>query len=240
MDGEQMNTEESRLGDGSKTRTWGGFPVRERYGLVLALILIGYVLAGFETSRFLTAVNAVIWVALLLTTLSAPGLPGRLRQAGLAATLFVLVTAVSLGLMSADVASGWRLLILALAQLAAMLAILFRLTQHTSVTLETVLGGIAAYALIGFAMASVYHSADLLLDATFLNGAVAAGDYTYFSFVTLTTVGYGDITPASDLARRLVVVEAFVGQVFLITLVARLVSLWGEPIADAGEEAVRG
>jgi voltage-gated potassium channel Kch len=46
--------------------------------------------------------------------------------------------------------------------------------------------------------------------------------------VTLTTVGYGDITAASDIAKRLVVVEAFIGQVFLITLVARLVSLWGK------------
>jgi voltage-gated potassium channel Kch len=58
---------------------------------------------------------------------------------------------------------------------------------------------------------------------------VAEGDYTYFSFVTLTTVGYGDVTAASDLAKRLVVVEAFVGQVFLIVLVARLVALWGSP-----------
>jgi voltage-gated potassium channel Kch len=57
---------------------------------------------------------------------------------------------------------------------------------------------------------------------------VGPGDYTYFSFVTLTTVGYGDITAASDIAKRLVVVEAFIGQVFLITLVARLVSLWGK------------
>jgi len=48
----------------------------------------------------------------------------------------------------------------------------------------------------------------------------------YFSVVTLTTVGYGDITPATELAKRLVVVGAFVGQVFLITFVARLVSLW--------------
>jgi voltage-gated potassium channel Kch len=48
--------------------------------------------------------------------------------------------------------------------------------------------------------------------------------------VTLTTVGYGDITAAGDLAKRLVVVEAFVGQVFLITLVARLVALWGQPL----------
>jgi voltage-gated potassium channel Kch len=90
------------------------------------------------------------------------------------------------------------------------------------------MGGISAYALIAFTMSAVYHGLDLLSGADFLNGVVGPGDYTYFSFVTLTTVGYGDITAASDIAKRLVVVEAFIGQVFLITLVARLVSLWGK------------
>ena len=61
-------------------------------------------------------------------------------------------------------------------------------------------------------------------------GAAGLEKWVYFSFITLTTVGFGDITPISELAKRLVVIEAFVGQVFLITLVARLVSLWGLPI----------
>ena len=240
MDGEQINPEDDHSGQGRKPKSWGWLPVRERYGLVLALILIGYLLAGFYDGPIATAINAVIWTALLLTTLSAPDLPERLRQAGLAATAVVLVTAVSLAMVASDVASGLRLLILASAQLASMLAILFRILRHSSVTLQTVMGGIAAYALIAFVMASVYHGADLLFEDTFLNGAVASGDYIYFSFVTLTTLGYGDINPASDLAKRLVVVEAFVGQVFLITLVARLVSLWGGPNVHDRKGAVRG
>jgi voltage-gated potassium channel Kch len=113
------------------------------------------------------------------------------------------------------------------AQFSALLAILFRISRHSVVTLQTVMGGVAAYALIAFVMAAVYHGLDLLIEGPFLNGLTSPGDYTYFSFVTLTTVGYGDLTAATDLAKRLVVVEAFVGQVFIITLVARLVSLWG-------------
>ncbi|HET7846257.1 MAG TPA: potassium channel family protein [Acidimicrobiia bacterium] len=215
-----------------KPASSGGVVVRERYGLVLALILGGYLLAGFETNRFVVAINTIIWVALLLTTLWSPSIPERLRRIGLVATVFVLVSTLSLGLLPSDIAAGWRMLILAVAQLAALLAILNRISRHEVVTLQTVMGGIAAYALIAFVMAAVYHGAELLSDGAFLNGVVAPADYTYFSFVTLTTVGYGDITAASDLAKRLAVVEAFVGQVFIVTLVARLVSLWGVPRHD--------
>jgi voltage-gated potassium channel Kch len=207
---------------------FGGLPIRERYGLVLLFIFIGYILAGVDPNPLMSALTSLLWVALLLTTLWSPGLPSRLRRIGLAATALLLVTTISLGFVATDFAEGWRLLILAVALFAALLAILFRILQHERVTAQTVMGGISAYALIAFAMSTVYHGLDLFSGAAFLNGVVDPGDYTYFSFVTLTTVGYGDITAASDLAKRLVVVEAFVGQVFLITLVARLVSLWGK------------
>jgi len=217
-------------GEGSDELVSGGIPIRERYGLVLLLILGGYLLAGFDDSRLVVVINSFLWVFLLLTTLWSPGIPGRLRRIGGVATLLVLVSTISGGLMSWEPAAGWGLLILAVAQLSAMFAILNRISRHEVVTLQTVMGGVAAYALIAFVMAAVYHGIDLLTEEAFLNGVVGAGDYTYFSFVTLTTVGYGDVTAASDVAKRLVVVEAFIGQVFILTLVARLVALWGQPI----------
>lgn len=209
---------------------FGGLYVRERYGLVMVLILGGYVLAGINDNRLIYAVNSFLWIFLLLTALWSSGLPPRLRQIGLTATALTLVASLSLGFLSADVALGWRSLLLAIAQLAALLAILNRVLRHERVTFQTVMGGVAAYALIGFAMAFAYQGIDLLTEAPFLDGLVDRGDYTYFSFVTLTTLGYGDITAATDLAKRLVVVESFVGQVFIVTLVARMVSLWGQPI----------
>jgi voltage-gated potassium channel Kch len=207
-----------------------GVLLRERYGLVLLLILVGYLLTGVETSTVISAVNTVLWVAMLLVTLWAPGVPTRVRRIGLVATAALLVTSVSLGLLSTDAAEGGRFMLLALAQLAAMIAIVSRIVQHEEVGLQTVMGGVAAYALIAFFMGAIYSGADLLTAEPFLKGVVAPGDYTYFSFVTLTTVGFGDITAAADLAKRLVVIEAFVGQVFIIGFVARLVSLWGHPL----------
>lgn len=207
-----------------------GLPLRERYGFVLLLILAAYVVAGFNQSRWVLAINSLLWATVLLTTLWSPGIPKALRRVGLAATAFVVFSALTVGLFASDVADGYRLLLMAVAQLAALLAILHRILRHNTVTIQTVMGGVSAYALIAFVMASIYFGLDLLNEGDFLNGVVDNGDYTYFSFVTLTTVGYGDILAASNLAKRLVVIEAFVGQVFIITFVARLVSLWGKPL----------
>lgn len=208
-----------------------GIPIRERYGLVLLLIFVGYVLSGFDSGRsWVALLNVFLWGALLFTTLWSPGVPRRIRRIGAGAIALFLLAGIPLGLMSTDAALGARLLILAVAQLAALLAILSQILTHGRVRLQTVMGAIAAYALIAFVMAAVYHGFDVFSDGAFLNNVVSEGDFTYFSFVTLTTVGYGDITAASDLAKRLVVVEAFVGQVFLIVLVARLVALWGAPL----------
>jgi Ion channel len=207
-----------------------GVPIRERYGLMLLLILMGYVLSGVDTSPLVLSLDSILWVTLLLTALWSPGVPKRLRRVGLVATLVVLLTTLSLGLVASEAAEGWRLLLVGVAQLSALLAILNRISRHERVTFQTVMGGVAAYALIAFVMAAVFHSLQFLTGTLALNGVVDPGDYVYFSFVTLTTVGYGDITPATELAKRLAVVEAFVGQVFLITLVARLVSLWGRPL----------
>ena len=208
-----------------------GLPLRERYGFVLLLILAAYVVAGFDQGRLVLAINSLLWATVLLTTLWSPGIPKALRRVGLAATVLVLFSAFTIGVFDSGTADGYRLLLLAIAQLAAILAILHRILRHGTVTIQTVMGGISAYALIAFVMSSIYFGLDLISDQEFLNGVVDNGDYTYFSFVTLTTVGYGDILAASNLAKRLVVIEAFVGQVFIITFVARLVSLWGKPLS---------
>jgi voltage-gated potassium channel len=205
-------------------------PLRERYGLILGLILAAYIATGIEQTPLVALLNSMIWGVVLFAALWSPGLPVVLRRIGLGATLILFVTAVTLGSLDSETAEGWRALVLAVAQMAALLAILNRVLRHKTVRLQTIMGGVAAYALLAFVMAAVYFGVDQLTAAEFLRGVSSHGDYTYFSFVAMTTVGFGDITPVSDLAKRLVVIEAFVGQVFIVTFVARLVSLWGQPI----------
>ena len=207
-----------------------GLSLRERYGLILGLILIAYVVSGIDDLRWARLLNAVVWGVVLLVALWSPGIPRIIRRVGLVATVVVLVSGIWLGFLDSETGDGVQSLLLAVAQIAAMLAILSRILQHRTVTLQTVMGGVAAYALLAFIMSAIYFGFDKLTETAFFNGIEAPGDYAYFSFVTLTTVGFGDITPASELAKRLVVIEAFAGQVFIITFVARLVSLWGKPL----------
>ena len=212
--------------EGGTAEQTAGVQARERYGLILALILGGYVLGGFNDSAIVRLGNALIWMVVLLTALWSPGIPVRLRQAASVGVIAFFVLVTVLAFVDNDTVVGVMVLVVAAMQFLTVLAILSRIALHDRVRLQTVMGGIAAYAMLAFAMAAVYRGVDLLLAEPLLDGVVAQGDYQYFSFVTLTTLGYGDIVPATDVGKRLVVIEGFAGQVFLVTLVARLVSLW--------------
>jgi hypothetical protein len=85
----------------------------------------------------------------------------------------------------------------------------------------------------------LYLAVQELRDGSFFAqpGPHAQSEYVYFSFVALTTLGFGDLSPAVGLPQALTVLEALLGQVFLVTLVARLVTLWvrqSDPERDAG------
>ena len=101
------------------------------------------------------------------------------------------------------------------------------------ITADRVRGGILAYILLGLIWCVAYQLVDVLAPSAF-NFSVhhdpggpgrLSHDLAYYSFVTLTTVGYGDITPVHPFARALVMVEALVGQLYPAILIARLVSL---------------
>jgi hypothetical protein len=116
---------------------------------------------------------------------------------------------------------------------------LSRVLQHRRVTHETVLGALCTYVLVGLLFAFLFLAvADLRAGPFFAQeGAHQQSEYLYFSFVTLTTLGVGDLSPAVGLPQALVALEALAGQIFLVTLVARLVTLWvrqGEERTDPG------
>jgi voltage-gated potassium channel len=119
-----------------------------------------------------------------------------------------------------------------------------RVLHHRRVSFETVRGALCAYVLIGLLFAFVYLAVNELRSEPFFAqpGPHTQGEFLYFSFVALTTLGFGDLSPSVGLPQALTVVEALIGSIFLVTLVARLVTLWvrqDEASLDDGGESAR-
>lgn len=119
----------------------------------------------------------------------------------------------------------------------AIFVILGRVFAEGPVTAHRVQGAVAVYLLIGLVFASIYA---LILqidhDAFRMGELIVSGNpreiyeyamarFTYFSFITLTTVGYGDVTPVHPVAKQFAVLEGLIGQLYPAILLARLVSL---------------
>ena len=115
-----------------------------------------------------------------------------------------------------------------------VIANLLRATLRTPrVDLEVLCGAIAAYLLLGILWMLAYSLVGYVSpDAFVFNGPNAADrkmegfDAFYFSFVTLSTVGYGDVTPVSNVAKMLAITEAVTGMFYVAILIARLVSVY--------------
>jgi hypothetical protein len=115
-------------------------------------------------------------------------------------------------------------------------AMLRRVFTAPKVTLNILSGALAAYLLLGLLFASMYRvmaaiSTDPATNETTFfaqKPRPSSADFEYFSFITITTVGYGDLSPGNDAARAGAVAEAVIGQVFLVTVVARVVSNLGQ------------
>lgn len=210
-----------------RVREWyGGRRFQVLFGLLL-LTLVGSPLVragGFE-GRGLEA--------FVLVSLAAAGL-GRLgagRGLGIAALLLLFGAARALRAVRGDAAIATPdELLLAFAALLAGAAALREALRRGSVTRERLYAASSVYLLAGLAFALTYHWLERVQPGS-LRGSGGAGgpfdldDAVYFSFVTLATLGYGDVVPVTPVARSLAIVEAVGAQLFVAVLIARLVSL---------------
>ncbi|OPY07372.1 MAG: Ion channel [Syntrophus sp. PtaB.Bin001] len=109
----------------------------------------------------------------------------------------------------------------------AVVTILIYLARQEEVTADMIMAGASEYMLIGVLWAFLY----MLVEAEYPGSFSFAGQkdrsgFIYYSFVTLTTTGYGDLLPVSDQARSLAILETITGQLFIAITVARLVGLY--------------
>jgi hypothetical protein len=93
------------------------------------------------------------------------------------------------------------------------------------------MGAICVYFLVGIVWALLYSTLEFFQPGSFqmpqgtVNQATSQATFTYYSYVTLTTLGYGEITPISGPARSFALLEAMMGQLYLAVLIARLVGI---------------
>jgi hypothetical protein len=206
-------------------------PVQDRYGLVLLLLVGSFLLSAFVTRAWARVLPLALYLIALLFALRGRGAAGRVR----AWLRWVSVTGsvaagVAVVLVANHVVRGLVSLWLAVVLTVAIVVVVRRiLVEHRVVTLQTIFGALSAYLLIGFTFAALFSAvAQFENGPLFINHHPATSDtIQYFSFVTMTTVGYGDFAVAGEPARTLAVLDALTGQLFLVTLVARLVSLFG-------------
>jgi hypothetical protein len=120
---------------------------------------------------------------------------------------------------------------------SAPVAIFRSVLRHASISMATVIGAVSIFLLIGLFFASLHHVIyQFDGDAyTVASGALEASTFQYFSFITLTTVGFGDVLAVTNFTRMLVAMEAVVGQVFLVTVVALVVGNLGRTRARRGD-----
>ena len=199
-----------------------------RYGIVLVLLFCTFlVMASGLEGGWVRVVSVALPGTTLLAVLRASQVSRRIVRATTVAVVCVLIPALGSVLFgSRTVASGVPVVLSIVLVAAAPYVIARALWRRRLVDIHTVLGAVCIYVLLGMLYAFVYDAIGTLASTNFFVQTHTAdtADYVYFSFVTLTTVGYGDFTAATHFGRALAVLEALFGQIYLVTVVSLLVS----------------
>ena len=212
-----------------------------KYSILLITFLVFFLVGPladmfFAGERFGGEIFDVLSIVLLLAALYAVGTRRAPLIVASILTLPVIVGkfACYVEINSALFEMSDGFICLALAVVAV--SVLQQVLQAEKVSREVVEGAVCVYMLLGVAWASLFSLIETLHPGAFQLPSLrttsvlpvvveARQRFLYYSFVTLTTVGYGDITPVAALAQRLAVLEAMFGQLYLSILVARLVGL---------------
>jgi hypothetical protein len=204
------------------------------YGWLLVLILftIAFQMAAAESDLARIVIIALQGVT-LIAALIVSGVRRWLIHIPTAVTIIAFLTAVGILIGSGDLDLGGGrvlgLMFVSIAPLAIGRGVLRQAQRAQKITVRTIFGVLCVYLLIGNVFAYAYGIISAV-DETDFFAQVTGGDqaeFLYFSFTTMTTTGYGDLTASHDLGRSLAIMEALIGQIYLVTLVALIVGNLG-------------
>ncbi len=217
-------------GRGRRHRLMRTFSSPDSYGLVVLLILVTYGLSAALAESWVASLVLAVQIATVWVALRASRARRSVRAvANVALAVAALAAFANLffhyQIHGATVAS-W---VSCLLYLAAPVSIVRHLVLRRTVDSETVLGAIAAYLMAGMFFAFLYHALGLSQTQPPFFGSQGRGTLSqdlFFSFTTLTTTGYGNLVPAGNPGQTFAVLEMLIGQLFLVTAVAKVVSTW--------------
>lgn len=201
----------------------------DAFGLVLLLVVLTYVLSSLlENREWEGVVIGLSTGATSVVALVSSHSKRRFVRLTLWLASFTVLLEVVAALSGAraffDVASCVQISLLA----ASMFAVLRRVVSTATVNSRTILGALSVYTVLGMLFSFLYGLVARLQSGPFFEGVEnpQGSDFLFFSYTTLTTTGYGNLVPAGQPGEMISGLEMLIGQIFLVTLVAGLVSLW--------------
>jgi hypothetical protein len=212
-------------------------PVGPRFGLLLLILISAYVISAFTSDTLTAALQVVLYLVAIALAVRTSRLSRGSARLVIAIAVIGSAGAVALALSGSQAGLGVANVWTALMLLFGVVLILGRVFAQREVTMQSIFGAVSAYIIIGLLFASIYAAMYRFGNGHFfVNGETDdVKTFQYFSFTTLTTLGYGDYTAAGSGGQAVAVMEALLGQVFLATLVARLVAAFRGPRMSAVE-----
>ena len=227
MEASQTRREFSNLGIERKA---------SNYGVVLLLIVVTFAFTSAMPSEpWARTVSLILQALVLISALAQSHVGLRLMRIAVGLALLAVAVAVVLLFLGQNDGSTFDLrttgaaliitaLLVSVVPVAIGKGVIDSLRRNDRVTTQAVVGSVCIFLIFGILFSTVYNAIGAIEDANFF----ASGDgnpqtYIYFSYVTLTTLGYGDFVPATPVGRTFAILEALLGQVYLVTIVALLI-----------------
>jgi hypothetical protein len=201
---------------------------RHRYGIVLLLAIVAVVfLIVAPTGALSRALGLLIVSAMLLVVVATSRGDLTLRKTAVAAIGLVTVLVAVLAALSdvpSWVSSAVAIVVVGVT-LGQLVRGLTRMLRIRGVTVQAVAGALAVYLLLGIMFAFAIGFAARVGSGNYFAQGIdgTESQHVYFSFTSMTTTGYGDLTPATPAGRAISVLEMLIGQIYLVTIISLLV-----------------
>jgi voltage-gated potassium channel len=197
---------------------------------LLAFTVLAPLATGSQVQRF---VYLALTLAVLIAGIRLSWFVPKIRLATLALAVPAIVAALFGVSEARNPFESFLLVFTATFFILMTVRLLHKIVHDTVVTADTLYGAACIYLFIGITWAIVYYIISRLEPGAFYVNATRSADiiggwpsFVYFSFVTLSTVGYGDITPATQLVRSVVILQVITGVFYVAVLIGRLVDLY--------------